>query len=49
MAMDQVSLKTMTNALDWLRENYGSANGYLERELGIGEAERSALKDKFLQ
>ena len=49
MAMDQVSRKTMTNALDWLRENYGSVNGYLEQELGIGEAERTALKDKFLR
>lgn len=49
MAMDQVSVKTMTNALDWLRENYGSVNGYLEQELGVGEAERTILKDKFLR
>lgn len=49
MAMDQVRLKTMTNALDWLRESYGSVNGYLEQELGIGEAKRAALKDRFLR
>ena len=49
MAMDHVNLKTMTNALVWLKENYGSVEGYLEQELGVGEAERTALKDKFLQ
>ncbi len=49
MAMDQVNSETMTNALDWLKENYGSVNGYLEQELGVGETQRTALRDKFLQ
>ena len=49
MAMDRVSSETMTNALDWLRENYGSVNGYLEQELGMGETERNALRYRFLQ
>lgn len=48
MAMDQVSLSTMTNALDWLKATYGSVNGYLEQELGVGEAERTRLQNKFL-
>ena len=49
MAMDRVSLETMTNALDWMVENYGSVNGYFEQELGVGETERTTLRDRFLQ
>ena len=49
MTMDRVSLETMTNALDWMVENYGSVNGYLEQELGVGETERTTLRDRFLQ
>ena len=49
MGMDFVNPTAMTNAMDWIRENYGSVNGYLEQELGVGEAEKAALRDKFLQ
>lgn len=49
MAMDQVNRSTMTCALEWLKETYGSVNGYLEQELGVGEAERIQLQDKFLE
>ena len=39
----------MANALDAMDERCGSAEAYLARELGVGERERDALKDKFLQ
>ncbi|MBR3159847.1 MAG: tyrosine-protein phosphatase [Atopobiaceae bacterium] len=38
----------MTHAMDTLAERYGSVDGYLREELGVGEDERQALRDKFL-
>ncbi|MBQ9382676.1 MAG: tyrosine-protein phosphatase [Ruminiclostridium sp.] len=49
MAMDRVSPETMTNALNRLKEDYGSVEGYLAQELGVGETELTVLKDKFLR
>jgi len=49
IAMDQVYPETMTNALVWMRENYGSAKGYIESELGVTEEEFTQLQDKFLE
>lgn len=39
----------MANALDAMDERCGSAEGYLTRELGIGEAERGELRRKYLE
>lgn len=38
----------MTHAMDVLTERYGSVDGYLREELGVGEGERSALRKRFL-
>ncbi|MBR3326216.1 MAG: tyrosine-protein phosphatase [Atopobiaceae bacterium] len=47
-AMDQVDPQYMTNALDWIKENYGSVKGYLTEELGVSEDELAQLQKKFL-
>ncbi len=39
----------MSRAIDTLLERYGSAENYLEQELGIGAAEREALRARFLE
>ena len=39
----------MNRAIDTLTARYGTVQNYLERELGIGTAEREALRDKFLE
>ena len=46
---DQVFPQTMTNALDWMKENYGSVRGYITSELGVTDAEIAQLQDKFLE
>ena len=38
----------MDRAIDALTLRYGSAENYIEQELGIGEAEREALRARFL-
>lgn len=48
MVMDQVNPQTMLNALDWLKENYGSAEGYITEELGISEKQLETLRDMYL-
>lgn len=48
IAMDQVFPQTMTNALDWLKQEYGSVTGYLTEELGLTDAQITQLQDKFL-
>jgi protein-tyrosine phosphatase len=46
---DQVFPQTMRNALDWMKENYGSVRGYITQELGVTDAEIAQLQDKFLE
>ncbi|MBQ9632439.1 MAG: tyrosine-protein phosphatase [Lachnospiraceae bacterium] len=48
-AMDEVDPQYMINALDWLKEDYGSVKGYITEELGISEEQIEELKDKFLE
>ena len=43
-----VAEEFLNNAFAALEERWGSVEGYLEAELGIGAAERRALRDKFL-
>ena len=49
IAMDQVNPVLMKNALDWLKAEYGGAEGYLRQELGLGEAQLTLLQEKFLE
>ena len=39
----------MQNAIDALVKNYGSVENYLSDEMGLGEAERQILQEKFLE
>ena len=48
-AMDAVNPRYMLNALDWMKENYGSALGYITQELGVSEAEIEQLRNKYLE
>ena len=48
-AMDFVSENFMQNALDYLKENYGSVLGYIKKELGLTESDIDRLKKKFLE
>lgn len=47
--LDQVSPAFLKNAITWMTENYGSPLGYITGELGMTEADFSALRDKFLE
>ena len=47
--LNSVKKELMTNALSWLKENYGSPVGYIINELGISEDEIEKLKSKFLE
>ena len=47
-AMDEVDPQYMINALDWMKENYGSALGYIQTELGVTDEEIEVLRDKYL-
>ena len=47
--MDQVDELYMQNALDYLKENYGSVKGYITKELGLTEADFTSLKNKFME
>ncbi len=48
IARDQVFPQTMTNALDWLKKEYGSPMGYITKELGVTEEQIAQLRAKFL-
>ena len=37
----------MTNAIDTLKEKYGSVEGYIREELNVGSAELEALRNKY--
>lgn len=39
----------MNRAIDTLTERYGTVQDYLEQELGVGAAERQALRERFLE
>ena len=39
----------MLAALDWMKENYGSALGYITRELGVSEVEIERLRNQYLE
>lgn len=47
-AMDEVDEHYMVNALDWMKETYGSVKGYIIEELGVTEAEITQLQDRYL-
>jgi len=47
--MDEVFPGALINALDWMRENYGSPLGYITGELGVTEAQIEALREKYLE
>ena len=47
--MDYVNPAFMQNALDWLKKEYGSANGYILKELGVTEKDIKILQEKFLE
>ena len=47
--MDKVNEQYMYNALDWLKENYGSVTGYITEELGVTNEQLETLKNKYLE
>ena len=49
MAMDAVYPQMLQNALDWMKDNYGSVEGYITGGLGVTDTQLEALKDKFLE
>lgn len=48
MALDGVYPQMMQNALDWMKDNYGSAEGYITDGLGVDAKAIEALRHKFL-
>ena len=48
-AMDQVFPEFMENAVQWMKETYGSPLGYITQELGMKETEIHELREKFLE
>jgi protein tyrosine/serine phosphatase len=38
----------MTNALDWMKDTYGSVEDYVTQELGVTADQVAQLQDKFL-
>ena len=48
-AMDEVDPQYMVNAINWIKQNYGSVVGYISGELGVTPQELEALKGKFLE
>ncbi|MDO4537844.1 MAG: tyrosine-protein phosphatase [Coriobacteriales bacterium] len=48
MAMDGVKESSYDEVISWLKENYGSPLAYVTKELGVGEQQIQALRDKFL-
>ena len=49
MILDEVSPKTMSTLLSWLKEKYGSPVEYIVQELGVSEEDIAALQTKFLE
>lgn len=47
--MDEVNPQYMLNALNWMRENYGSATGYITSALGVTDEQMEALRDRYLE
>lgn len=47
--MDQVNPAFMQNALDYLKKEYGSATGYITKELGVSNDDIATLRGKFLE
>jgi len=47
-AKDQVNQKYMENAFEWMKENYGSAMGYIKTVLGVTDDEINTLRARFL-
>ncbi len=48
-ALDEVDPQYLLNAINWLKQNYGSIVGYISQELGVTHDELDALKAKFLE
>lgn len=48
LAMDQVEPQYMVNALDWMKETYGSVMGYIHQELGITDEQIETLRNMYL-
>ena len=48
-AMDEVDPQYMTNAVNWMKENYGSVVGYITKELGVTDEQLETLRTKFLE
>ena len=48
-AKDEVNEQYMQNALKWMKENYGSPEGYIKQALGITDDQLNTLKEKFLE
>ncbi|MBQ7677377.1 MAG: tyrosine-protein phosphatase [Lachnospiraceae bacterium] len=48
-AMDEVDPEYMNIALTWMKEEYGSVQGYLTDGLGITEEQIGQLKDRYLE
>lgn len=48
-AMDQVDPQYMVNALNWMKDEYGSALGYITGALGVTEEQIEQLRDKYLE
>lgn len=48
-AMDEVDPQYMRNALDWMKETYGSVIGYINQELGITDEQIETLKGLYLE
>ena len=47
--LDEVNPQYMINALDWMRENYGSVTGYITSALGVTDEQIEALKNAYLE
>ena len=48
-AKDEVNEQYMRNALVWIKENYGSVEGYITDALGITDDQINTLKAKYLE
>ena len=48
-AMDKVDPQYMLNALNWMKDTYGSVTGYITKELGVTPEEIELLKNKYLE
>ena len=48
-AKDEVNEQYMRNVLDWIKQNYGSVEGYITDALGITADQINTLKAKYLE